>query len=75
MLCCAVLCCAVLCCAVLCSAVPYVICICSEEHNGYQPLPESDEEQGKRPASSQGDLEAWREQVMITTYLPSFSLQ
>lgn len=40
----------------------------SEEHNGYQTLPESDEEQGKRPASSQGDLEAWREQVMNDVY-------
>ena len=42
------------------------MCMCSEEHNGYLTLPESDEEQGKRPASSQGDLEAWREQVTIT---------
>ena len=49
--------------------------MCSEEHNGYQTLPESDEEQGKRPASSQGDLEAWREQVTITTCLPSLQKQ
>ncbi len=51
------------------------MCTCSEEHNGYQTLPESDEEQGKRPASSQGDLEAWREQVTTTTYLPFFQKQ
>ena len=37
----------------------------SEDQNGYQSLPERDEEQGKSPASSQGEAEAYREEVLI----------
>lgn len=37
-----------------------------EDIDGYQTLP--DEEQGKHPASSHGDLEVWREQVMNNVY-------
>ena len=40
------------------------VCCRAEGQNGYQTLPEHDEEQGKGPASSQGEAEAYREEVL-----------
>ena len=40
--------------------------VCSlDVQDGYQTLPDSDEERGKGPASSQGDKEAHREEVQL----------